>query len=123
MTQVYITDDRMNPVPVGIPGELFASGSGVGRGYINNPELTKERFIDNPFRDNSVLYKTGDLARYLPNGDIEYLGRADGQVKIRGYRIELGEIESEMQSIPGISEALVIDRFMSRARKGCMPTM
>ncbi|NER29541.1 MAG: amino acid adenylation domain-containing protein, partial [Symploca sp. SIO1C4] len=93
--QMYVLDEHLQPVPIGIPGEMYVGGAGVTRGYLHRRELTVERFISNPFTDNpqARLYKTGDLARYLPNGELEYLGRIDNQVKIRGFRIELGEIE------------------------------
>ncbi|MDX1695323.1 MAG: amino acid adenylation domain-containing protein, partial [Ketobacteraceae bacterium] len=112
---VYILDSHMNPVPVGVPGELHVGGQGVCQGYLNRPELTEERFVDNPFgatvkRDNGLydcLYKTGDLGRYLVDGTIEYMGRIDHQVKIRGYRIELGEIESTVSQHPGVRESVV----------------
>ncbi len=94
--QTYILDEYLQPVPVGVPGELHIDGAGLARGYLNCPELTNEKFISHPFHQTteSRLYKTGDLARYLPDGNIEYLGRIDNQVKIRGFRIELGEIEA-----------------------------
>jgi len=94
--QTYILDEYLQPVPVGVPGELHIGGAGLARGYLNCPELTNEKFISHPFHQTteSRLYKTGDLARYLPDGNIEYLGRIDNQVKIRGFRIELGEIEA-----------------------------
>jgi len=99
-TQIYLLDSHLNPVPVGVPGELCIGGDGVARGYLNRPELTSEKFIPSPFSNQpeARLYKTGDLARYLPEagGSIEYLGRIDGQVKVRGYRIELGEIENTL---------------------------
>jgi amino acid adenylation domain-containing protein len=111
-TQVYILDHRLQPTPVGVPGELYIGGAGVARGYLNRPELTAERFIPNPFskQPEARLYKTGDLARYLPNGDIEYLGRIDHQVKIRGFRIELGEIETALAQYPGVEQAVVLAR-------------
>ena len=93
--RLHILDQQLNPVPVGVVGELFIAGVGVARGYYNRDDLTQERFIANPHAesDNDTrLYRTGDLARWLPEGDIEYLGRIDHQVKIRGFRIELGEI-------------------------------
>ena len=95
-TQTYILDPYLQPLPVGVPGELHIGGVGLARGYLNRPDLTVEKFIKNPFSENpnSRLYKTGDLARYIPDGNIEYLGRIDNQVKIRGFRIELGEIEA-----------------------------
>ncbi len=120
--QIYILDAFLQPVPIGVPGELYIGGVGVARGYLNRPELTAERFIPNPFdppltplkkggdksyetfkkgvEQPSNLYKTGDLARYLPDGNIEYLGRIDNQVKIRGFRIELGEIEAVRVNVP-----------------------
>ena len=110
--QVYLLDQNRQPVPIGIPGEIYVGGAGVARGYFNRPELTKERFIANCFNNNSSakLYKSGDLARYLPNGDIEYLGRIDTQVKIRGFRIELGEIEAALGQHPDVAQAVVIVR-------------
>ncbi|MBW4619918.1 MAG: amino acid adenylation domain-containing protein [Cyanosarcina radialis HA8281-LM2] len=109
-TQVYILDRNLKPVPVGVRGELYISGEGLARGYLNQPHLTSQKFISNPFsRDsNSRLYQTGDLARYLPNGEIEYLGRLDHQVKIRGFRIELGEIETVLSQHPQIRSAVAI---------------
>ena len=92
-TQCFILDRDLQPVPIGVRGELFASGDGLARGYLNDPKLTAEKFIPNPFRPGSLLYRTGDFARYRSDGNIEFLGRIDNQVKIRGYRIELGEIE------------------------------
>ncbi len=111
-TQIYILDSHLQPVPIGISGELYIGGEGLARGYLNRPELTAERFISNPFSSNpkSRLYKTGDLARYLPDGHIEYLGRIDYQVKLRGFRIELGEIETALLQHPGVKEAVVIVR-------------
>jgi len=108
---LYILDRRLNPVPVGTPGELHIGGIGLGRGYLNRPGLTAEKFIPNPFGSSgSRLYKTGDLVRYRPDGDIDYLGRIDHQVKIRGFRIELGEIEARLLEAPDIKEAVVIAR-------------
>jgi len=97
-TQIYLLDSELQPVPVGVPGELYIGGIGLGRGYLHRPEQTAEKFIPNPFTDEpgTRLYKTGDLARYLPDGNIEFLGRIDYQVKIRGFRIELGEIEAAL---------------------------
>ncbi|MEG4394820.1 amino acid adenylation domain-containing protein [Microcoleus sp. BROC3] len=111
-TQVYILDAQKQLVPIGIPGELYIGGAGLARGYLNRPELTADRFIPNPFSNESGsrLYKTGDLARYLPDGNIEFLGRIDDQVKIRGFRIELGEIEAVLSQHPDIQESLVINR-------------
>ncbi|AUB43295.1 Non-ribosomal peptide synthetase component F (plasmid) [Nostoc flagelliforme CCNUN1] len=109
-TQVYILDQYMQPVPIGVAGELYVGGDGLARGYLNRPELTLEKFIPNPFsfEKSARLYKTGDLARYLPNGNIEFLGRLDEQVKIRGFRIELGEIEAVLSTHPQIQQAVVI---------------
>lgn len=106
--QLYILDKNYNLLPIGIPGELFIGGVGVARGYINKPDLTKEKFIPNPFDTQGKLYRTGDLARWYAEGDIEYLGRLDHQLKIRGFRIELGEIEKRMVSHPEIREAVVV---------------
>ena len=112
--QVYILDEQLQPVPIGVPGELYIAGMQVSRGYLNRPELNNQKFIPNPFKDqqsidnNQTLYKTGDLVKYLPDGNIEFLGRIDRQVKIRGFRIELGEIESKLQQHPGIQSVVVI---------------
>ncbi|KYC42727.1 non-ribosomal peptide synthetase [Scytonema hofmannii PCC 7110] len=117
-TQVYILDAYLQPVPVGVPGELHIAGAGLARGYLNRPELTNEKFIPNPFEvGESKLYKTGDLARYLPNGNIEYLGRIDNQVKIRGFRIELGEIEAVLNQHDRVQVSCVIVREDSPGEK------
>ncbi len=110
--QVYILDAHLQPVPIGIPGELHIGGAGLARGYLNRPELTKEKFIPNPFSDDpqARLYKSGDLVRYLADGNIEYVGRIDNQVKIRGFRIELGEIEAALSQHPGVLKAVAIAR-------------
>lgn len=109
-TQVYILDAALRLVPFGLPGELYVGGDGLATGYINRPDLTKERFIPNPFSDDptSRLYKTGDQVRYLADGNIEFIGRVDHQVKIRGYRLELGEIESALRQQDGIEDAIAI---------------
>jgi amino acid adenylation domain-containing protein len=111
-TQIYILNSHLQPVSIGISGELYISGVGLARGYLNRPDLTKEKFIPNPFSDepDARLYKTGDLARYLRDGNIEFLGRIDQQVKIRGFRIELGEIESVLSEHPAVQNAAVIVR-------------
>lgn len=114
-TQIYILDSDQCPVPIGVSGELCIAGEGVGKGYLNRPELTAERFMSNPFataenHHGKIIYRTGDLARFRSDGEIEYLGRMDTQVKIRGLRIELGEIEGVMGSFPGIGLCAVTDR-------------
>ncbi|MEM9212762.1 MAG: AMP-binding protein [Cyanobacteria bacterium P01_F01_bin.150] len=141
-SQAYVLDRYLQPVPVGIPGELYLGGAGVARGYLNRPELTQERFIQNPFVDrpdarsqgslklseqstngylepwdlsyDQKLYKTGDLVRYRPDGQLEFLGRLDQQVKVRGYRIELGEIEAVLRQHPQVQDDIVqVDRVLS----------
>ncbi|MBB6131888.1 amino acid adenylation domain-containing protein, partial [Mucilaginibacter lappiensis] len=116
-TQVYVLDGNGNPVPVGVSGELYIGGAGLSRGYLNRSELTAERFIANPFcteadkaKGYTRLYKTGDLVRWLSDGNLEYLGRNDDQVKIRGYRIELGEVEHALSGVPGIGQSCVVCR-------------
>jgi amino acid adenylation domain-containing protein len=111
-TQIYILDPHLTPVPIGVAGELHIGGDGLARGYLNRPELTAEKFIANPVSNEpgARLYKTGDLARYLPDGNIEFLGRMDNQVKIRGYRIELGEIEAVLSQHPAVQQAVVLAR-------------
>nr|WP_196769786.1 non-ribosomal peptide synthetase/type I polyketide synthase [Vibrio coralliilyticus] len=108
----YILDKDRVPVPVGIVGELYIGGLGLADGYLNNPELTQEKFIASPFHNRAPaqqkLYKTGDLARWLPDGCIEYIGRRDGQVKLRGYRIELSEIENQLKTLPGINQVAAL---------------
>ncbi|RZF97472.1 non-ribosomal peptide synthetase, partial [Pseudoalteromonas sp. CO348] len=109
---LHVLSESLQPMPIGAPGELYISGLGVARGYLNRPELNAERFIDNPFSHDpahSKLYKTGDLARFLDNGDLVYLGRNDEQVKIRGYRVELGEIAAAIVDQQGVQNAVVID--------------
>ena len=118
-TQIYLLQKDGQPVPVGVPGELYIGGICLARGYLNRPDLTAEKFIPNPFRQNEILtiedeedrlYKTGDLARYQPDGNIEYIGRIDGQVKIRGFRIELGEIETALANHRAVKQAVVLAR-------------
>jgi amino acid adenylation domain-containing protein len=126
--QLYVLDAHQQPVPIGVPGELYIGGAGVARGYLNRPDLTNERFIPNPFKDlpfpslhapgtlsantphSSLLYKTGDRVRYRPDGHLEFLGRIDHQVKIRGFRIELGEIEAAFAQHPNVQEAIAVAR-------------
>ena len=108
--RIYLLDGHLNPVPVGVSGELHIGGVGVAQGYFNRPELTAEKFIPDPFFSDAGarMYRTGDLARYLPSGEIEFLGRRDDQIKIRGFRIELGEIESALAKFPGVREVAVV---------------
>jgi amino acid adenylation domain-containing protein/non-ribosomal peptide synthase protein (TIGR01720 family) len=110
--QAFILDPQLQPVSVGVMGELYLGGAQLARGYLNRPELTAEKFIRHPFSEESGarIYKTGDMARWLPDGHIEYLGRKDDQVKIRGYRVELGEIETVLQQAPGVQQAVVLAR-------------
>ncbi|MES2390948.1 MAG: amino acid adenylation domain-containing protein [Acidobacteriota bacterium] len=108
-TQCYILDEQMQPVPVGVTGELFIGGDGLAVGYLNRPELTAEKFVADPFRGEAArMYRTGDLARYRADGNIECLGRIDHQIKLRGYRVELGEIEAALKELPGVAQAVVV---------------
>ncbi|MDY6838555.1 MAG: amino acid adenylation domain-containing protein [Thermodesulfobacteriota bacterium] len=111
-TQIYLLDKDLQPVPPGVPGELYIAGVGLARGYLHRPELTATAFIPNPFGNDpgSRLYNTGDLARYLPDGNMEFLGRIDSQVKIRGFRVELGEIEAALREHPDLRDAVVVAR-------------
>jgi surfactin family lipopeptide synthetase A len=111
-TDIFILDELLQPVPIGVAGELHIGGEGLARGYFKRPELTAEKFIASPFAQDPTarLYKTGDLARYRPNGDIECLGRIDHQVKLRGFRIELGDIESALRQYRGVNDAVVVAR-------------
>ncbi|MBJ2215670.1 amino acid adenylation domain-containing protein [Pseudomonas carnis] len=108
-TRLYVLDGQLQPVPLGVVGELFIAGVQVARGYLNRPELTAERFLDDPFTPGR-MYRTGDLGRYLPDGTLEYLGRNDDQVKIRGLRIELGEIQARLIEHPTVKDAVVVAR-------------
>ena len=116
-TQLYVLGTDLEPVPIGAPGELYIGGAGLARGYLNRPELTQERFIANPFASEADkakgytrLYQSGDVVRWLADGNLEYLGRNDGQVKIRGHRIELGEIEQALSQLADVQQAVVIAR-------------
>src|SRR6185295_19016717 len=110
--QIYLLSATGQPVPVGVAGVMYIGGDGLARGYLHRPELTAEKFVPDPFGEHpgARLYKTGDLARYLPNGNIEFLGRIDNQVKIRGFRIELREIESALKSHGDVAQVVVIAR-------------
>ncbi|UUZ81867.1 amino acid adenylation domain-containing protein [Paenibacillus sp. P26] len=108
--QFYIVDSHMNPVPVGVLGELCIGGASVARGYWNRPELTEEKFVPSPFAAGERLYRTGDLARWMPDGNVDFIGRMDHQAKIRGYRIETGEIESQSLKVDAVREAVVVVR-------------
>ncbi|NJP18559.1 MAG: amino acid adenylation domain-containing protein [Hydrococcus sp. CRU_1_1] len=118
-TQIYILDRYLQPVPIGVIGELYIGGVGLARGYLNRTELTAEKFIPNPFSHHAGarLYQTGDKARYLPDGNIEYIGRIDRQIKLRGFRIELGEIETQLEQHPHIKQAVVQVREDSSNRQ------
>lgn len=118
-TSLYVLDSHMQPVPIGVVGELYIGGRGVARGYLNRPELTAEKFVPNPFDyaakspdipRSPVLFKTGDRVRYLPDGNLDFVGRADSQIKLRGFRIELGEIKAALDALPGVHRSIVMLR-------------
>ncbi|MFE1843703.1 AMP-binding protein, partial [Streptomyces sp. NPDC059515] len=112
-TRLYVLDEAMHPVPVGVRGELFVGGVGVGRGYLDDPVKTASAFVPDPFGavPGARLYRTGDVVRYLPGGELEFLGRRDHQVKIRGQRIELGEVENALRALPEVTDAVVVSRI------------
>ncbi|MCA9926177.1 MAG: AMP-binding protein, partial [Anaerolineales bacterium] len=114
-TQLYILDEQMVPVPIGVSGMLYIGGDHISRGYMARPRLTAERYIPNPFGNSNRLYKTGDLARYLADGRIQFLGRRDFQVKVRGYRIELGELETVLNQHPQVLRAVVAAPIITQA--------
>ncbi|WP_369211501.1 non-ribosomal peptide synthetase [Streptomyces flavofungini] len=107
-TRLYLLDQRMRPVPVGVSGEVYLGGASLARGYLNRPDLTDERFLPDPFLPGERVYRTGDLARWLPDGNAEYVGRGDDQLKLRGFRIEPGEVEAALLAVPGVREAVVL---------------
>lgn len=107
-TQIYVLDEHLYPMPVGMPGEIHVAGDGLARAYLNRPELSEEKFIANPFTPGQRMYKTGDVGRWLNNGSLEYLGRVDNQVKIRGFRIEIGEIETQLANHADVSNCAVV---------------
>ena len=112
-TKVYILDERLNLVPIGVPGEICIASPGVARGYLNKEEMTRKSFVASPFREGERIYRTGDLGRWLSDGNIEFLGRIDHQIKIRGYRIELGEVDAVLSRYEGIRDCVVVDRDYS----------
>jgi amino acid adenylation domain-containing protein len=117
-TELYILDGDRQPVPIGVPGELYLGGAGLARGYLNRPELTAERFVPHPFCINpdARLYRTGDLARYRSDGDVEFLGRLDDQIKVRGFRVEPGEVEAVLRELPAVANAAVMGRKDDRGQ-------
>ena len=115
--RVYILDRQKRPVPIGVPGEIYLGGVCLARGYLNRPDMTAEKFVADPFVSGSLVYKTGDVGRWLPDGNIEFVGRMDHQVKIRGFRVELGEIETILSKHPAVREAVVMARTATHGEK------
>ncbi len=119
-TQSYILDPHLQPVPIGVSGDLYIGGGGLARGYWNQPELTADKFVPHPFVKGERLYNTGDRARYLADGDVEFLGRLDNQVKIRGHRVELGEIEAALNRHPAVKESVIVARVRDSAENNLL---
>ena len=109
-TTLYVMDSDLRLLPIGVPGEICVGGAGVARGYLNRRELTEERFVTNPYQPEERIYRSGDLGRLLPDGDLAYLGRIDDQVQIRGFRVELGEVESVLLEHPAVRQAVAVAR-------------
>ena len=125
-TQAYVLDSGFQPLAPGEAGDLYIGGDGVARGYWQRPDLTADKFLSDPFCPGNRIYRTGDIARFLPDGNLEFLGRADFQVKLRGFRIEIGEIEGALENQPGVGQAVVVARefktriSIGRQTSGCL---